>query len=138
MRNKIKHYCKYNNRILMLTPEEHKLAINLESTIFTPMYVSIKNSVLKKIKVLKQEHKYILAWRLKRLLNYYSKEAYKKYHELLYKGSKIVVYTARQNGKSITNLKNHLMHEYMYLKTKHKYFKAMRIKLIIKYFDSYF
>lgn len=48
MKNKIIHHCKYSDKILVLTPEEHDIAHEIELTAVTPLFCQTNIAILKK------------------------------------------------------------------------------------------
>ena len=73
MKTKIKHHCKFNNKLLLLTPLEHHIAHDIEATALTPHFHSVNIAILRTIKTCKKDFCFIEAWRIKRLLKYYKK-----------------------------------------------------------------
>lgn len=137
MSEKIKHHYFFNkDKILALTPEEHNLAHSLEGVLFTPYAPKAVAKIKKEIIKLKRKHKYIKAYRLKKLLKLYVNGTEDYIFNLYEKGSKLQVYLGRQNGKSHLSTSFWLKVKYKQLLKKHKYIKAYRLKKIIKKFNE--
>lgn len=137
MSEKIKHHYYFNkNKILTLTPEEHNLVHSLEGVLFTPYVPKVSARILKEITKLKKRHKYIKAYRLKKLLNLYVNGSEEYLFNLYERGSKLKVYLGRQNGKIHFSNSIWLKIRYKQLLKKHKYIKAYRLKKIIKKYNE--
>ena len=136
MKNKIKHYCKFNHKLLLLTPLEHHIAHDIEATALTPHFRSVNDAILRTIKTCKKDFCFIEAWRIKRLLKYYKKSIEEEQLKIFLYNKKLQVQSGRTNGKTfyITNM--WLNVEYHQLKKQHKYIKALKIKRLIKKFNK--
>lgn len=133
MNKKIKHHYRFNkNKILKLTPEEHDLAHSLEGVLFTPFAREEVSRIKKEIIKLKKKHRYIKAYRLKKLLKLYLNDAENYFYKIYETGAKLNLYSARQNGKTFLFNICGLNVRYRQLLKKHKYIKAYRLKKIIK------
>ena len=137
MSEKIKHHYYFNkNKILTLTTEEHNLVHSLEGVLFTPYAPKAAAKIRKEITKLKKCHKYIKAYRLKRILKLYVNGSEDYLYKLYERGSKLKVYLGRQNGKSHFSNCVWLKIQYKQLLKKHKYIKPYRLKKIIKKYNE--
>lgn len=135
MKSKIKHYCKYSKETLLLTPMEHRIAHDIEATMFTPYFYQVNKSILRTIKTCKKDLHFIEAWRVKRLLKYYKNVIEDEKIKIFQLGEKLRLYLGRGNGKSIFATNFYLEAEYRNLKKQHKYIKAYKVKYLIKKYN---
>lgn len=133
---KIKHYCKFNNKLLSLTPLEHHIAHDIEATALTPHFRSVNNAILRTVKICKKDLCFIEAWRIKRLLKYYKKSIEEEQLKIFLYNKKLQVQCGRANGKTFYTNNMWLNVEYRRLKKQHKYIKALKMKRLIKKYNK--
>lgn len=133
---KIKHYCKFNNKLLSLTPLEHHIAHDIEATALTPHFHSVNAAILRTIETCKKDFCFIEAWRIKRLLKYYKKSIEEEQFKIFSFNKKLQVHCGRANGKTFYTTNMWLNVEYRRLKKQHKYIKALKVKRLIKKYNK--
>lgn len=136
MKTKIKHHCKFNNKLLLLTPLEHHIAHDIEATALTPHFRSVNNAILRTIKTCKKDFCFIEAWRIKRLLKYYKKSIEEEQLKMFLYNKKLQVQCGCDNGKTFYTANMWLNVEYRLLKKQHKYIKSLKIKRLIKKYNK--
>lgn len=136
MQEKIKHHCKFNNKILFLTPMEHYIAHDIENTALTPHFHSVNSAILRTIKTCKREFHFIEAWRVKKLLKYYKRVIADEQFKIFSFNKKLQVHCGRANGKTFYTANMWLNIEYRQLIKQHRYIKALKIKRLIRNFNS--
>lgn len=136
MEPKIKHHCKFNNKLFSLTPLEHHIVHDIEATALTPNFRNVNEAILRAIKTCKKDFCFIKAWRIKRLLKYYKKVIEDEYFKIFQFNKKLQVYCGRTNGKTFYTNNVWLNVQYRQLKKQHKYIKALKIKRLTKKYIS--